>query len=281
MRILITGANGQLGSDCLSILSQNAENDVIGVTRQDFDLTNYTATFNYISGMKLDVIVHCAAYTNVDKAEIYPEQCFAVNVTGTKAIVDACKESGTKLIFISSDFVYNTNNRLIPEDELLSPANVYGKSKMIAEQYIQENIDNYFILRTSWLYGKTGSNFIKTMIRLADEGVNQLKVVNDQISSPTSTIDLSNLIEKLITSEKYGVYNTINSGYVSKFDLACKIFETLNKHVYVIPITTEAYNLEHPLSAPRPLSSMLDISKLTNTFGSLPAWEDSLTKFLL
>lgn len=281
MKILVTGASGQLGFDCVNELVTRGYKEVLGVHSTDFDLISRSDTINFIKNYAPDVIIHCAAYTNVDGAEKDPATCFAVNTWGTKNIVDICKETNIKLIFISTDFVFDgKQDVLVTENDSLNPLNVYGKSKQLAEVYIQANLKKYFIVRTAWLCGINGNNFIKAMLKLAKNN-SLLEIVDDQFGAPTFTADLSKLLCDMVESTKYGVYHATNEGYISKADFAKSIFELKNMPIDITKITTDYYNQKYNITTQRPMFSNLSKEKLTiNGFNKLPNWQDSLKQYL-
>ena len=214
MRVLVTGAEGQLGRDiCLTLAKRNVEYK--GTTRNDFDITNSASVISNIKSFKPDAVIHCAAYTSVDKAEEEIEYCFAVNVGGTENVVRACQIVGAKMIYISSDYVfsgkgdyyYNTND---PTE----PINIYGKSKLDGENVVKSLLCRYFIIRTSWVFGKNGRNFIKAILERAKKD-KEIKVVCDQIGSPTYTVDLSELLCEMVDTDEYGIYHVTNEGICS------------------------------------------------------------------
>ena len=278
MKILVTGVSGQLGFDCINELNNRGYKEVLGVHSTDFDLTNRSDTVSFIKNYAPDVIIHCAAYTNVDGAEKDPAACFAVNTWGTENIVDICKEDNIKLIFVSTDFVFDgKQDALTTENDNLNPLNVYGKSKQLAETYIQKNLKKYFIVRTSWLCGINGNNFVKAMLRLAKNN-SPLETVDDQFGAPTFTADLSKLLCDMVES---GIYHATNEGYVSKAEFAKSIFKIKNIPVDIVRITTDYYNQKYNITTQRPMFSNLSKEKLTiNGFNKLPNWLDSLEQYL-
>lgn len=281
MKILVTGASGQLGFDCINELHNRGYKEALGVHSTDFDLRDRSDTISFIKNYAPDVIIHCAAYTNVDSAEKDPAACFAVNTWGTENIVDICKKDNIKLIFVSTDFVFDgKQNILVAENDNLNPLNVYGKSKQLAEAYIQKNLKEYFIVRTSWLCGINGNNFVKAMLKLAKNN-SSLEIVDDQFGAPTFTADLSKLLCDMVESNKYGVYHATNEGYISKAEFAKSIFKLKNIPVDIIRITTDYYNQKYNITTQRPMFSNLSKKKLTiNGFNKLPNWQDSLEQYL-
>ncbi|MDR2201696.1 MAG: dTDP-4-dehydrorhamnose reductase [Clostridiales bacterium] len=274
--MLVTGVNGQLGHDAVKLLKSKGV-ECRGVDIGDFDLTDSAAVSAYVKNYAPTVIVHCAAYTAVDKAEDDAERCFAVNVTGTQNIAAAAKESGAALMYISTDYVYGGGGKKpFAESDAVSPLSVYGVTKKKGEDAVTETLSEYFILRTSWVFGKNGGNFVKTMLRLAKEKP-ELNVVTDQIGSPTYTADLSRLIAEMIFTRRYGVYNASNEGYCSWKEFADEIFKLANVRVKVNGVKSG----EYAAKARRPLNSRLDKTKLEqNGFARLPDWRDALKRYL-
>lgn len=276
MKVLVTGASGQLGYDvCKELKNRNV--DVIKTYKDSFDLINEVETINYISNKKPDVIVHCAAYTAVDKAEDEKEKCFAVNYNGTENIAKAAKQADAKLVYISTDYVFNGEGDLPFEVyNETSPLNVYGMSKLKGENAVKENCDKYFIVRTSWVFGINNSNFVKTIIRLCEDR-DEISVVSDQIGSPTYTFDLAKLICDMIFTKNYGTYHATNEGFCSFADFAKQIVAEIGKNTNVKYISTE----EYPVKAVRPKNSRLSKENLTqNGFKKLPCWKDALSRFV-
>lgn len=276
MKVLVTGVNGQLGYDViLRLQSQNIE--CHGVGRNDFDVTNEVEVINYIKSYKPDVVVHCAAYTAVDKAEDEKDLCFQVNVLGTGYIARSCRDIGAKMVYISSDYVFNgMGNEPFDISHTPNPINYYGKTKYEGELQVQNNLDKYFVIRISWVFGINGSNFIKTMLRLGREK-DQVNVVSDQIGSPTSTYDLAVLICDMIKTDKYGIYHATNEGFCSWYEFSKEIFKLANIEIEVNSVTTE----EYPTRAVRPKNSRLSKKSLEIAgFHKLPLWHDALKRYL-
>ncbi|MDK2799774.1 MAG: dTDP-4-dehydrorhamnose reductase [Clostridiales bacterium] len=277
MKVLVTGANGQLGYDVVERLKKlNIEH--IGVDRQDFDLTNEEQTKSFILNHKPDVVIHCAAYTAVDKAERERDLCYAVNMLGTKYIAQACKEIDAKMIYISTDYVFDGEKEEPYEvTDTPNPINYYGLAKYLGEQEVQKNLDKFFIVRTSWIFGKKGNNFVKTMLKLGQER-KEIKVVYDQVGSPTYTYDLAKLLWDMMQTDKYGIYHATNEGYCSWYEFACEIFKVAGMDdVKVIPIKSEEYLTK----AVRPKYSKLSKDKLElKGFIRLPNWKDALKKYI-
>ena len=276
IKVLVTGVDGQLGYDVVKRLSKLGI-DAIGVDKSDFDITDREQTQKYILKCKPDVIIHCAAYTAVDKAEDEKEKCYAINVEGTRNIAEACNKIDAKMVYISSDYVFDGKG-IEPQSENkpTSPINYYGYSKEQGEKVVKDVLEKYFIIRTSWLYGKNGNNFVKTMLKLAQTR-NEISVVNDQIGAPTYTKDLAVLVCDIIQSTNYGIYHCVNEGYCSWYEFALAIFKRAGIDIKVHPISTSEYSSK----AKRPLNSRLSKDNLDkNGFRRLPAWEDALDRYL-
>lgn len=281
MRVLVTGAKGQLGSDLLCELSKrNIES--VGIDIEDLDITDAAATKKLIEGInnktKLDAIIHCAAYTAVDAAEDNEALVTKINAEGTKNIAKVAKTLDVAMMYISTDYVFDGEGKRPWEpDDKRAPLNVYGMAKYKGELYVEELVKKYFIVRISWVFGLHGNNFIKTMLRLGKER-GAVSVVNDQIGSPTYTPDLSRLLADMIVTDKYGRYHATNEGLCSWYDFAVEIFKQANLDVAVTPVSSDAF----PVKAKRPHNSRMDKSKLTeNGFKLLPTWQDALGRYLL
>lgn len=279
MKVLVTGAKGQLGSDVVNELTR-CGHEAIGVDISELDITDAEQVVKVIGRERPDAVIHCAAWTAVDSAEDNESKVFAVNASGTENIARSCKALGCKMMYISTDYVYGDYSDIPwnPDVERFEPTNVYGRSKLEGEYAVKKLLSQYFIVRISWVFGKNGNNFVKTMLKLGKTH-NTLKVVNDQIGTPTYTYDLSRLIVDMIETEKYGCYNATNDGgYISWADFAKEIFNLKNIDVAVIPVTTEEYGLS---KAYRPHNSRLDKSKLAiGGFTPLPHWRDALARYL-
>lgn len=301
MRVFVTGVGGQLGYDVINELcSRNYECIASDVLNHEdvkfFDPNSYAATCKYI---KLDitdevevestilyhspdVVIHCAAWTQVDAAEDQSniEKVFQINSQGTENIAKACKKIDAKMVYISTDYVFNGKGEAPWEADCkeYQPINVYGQSKLEGELAVVKNLDRYFIVRIAWVFGVNGNNFINTMLSVGKK-YSTLRVVNDQIGTPTYTYDLSRLLADMIETDKYGYYHVTNSGgYISWYDYACKIFEIANYNVEVLPVTTEEYGIS---KAKRPKNSRLSKEKLLLCgFEELPNWEDALRRYL-
>jgi len=275
MKVLVTGAGGQLGYDvCKVLAARNVEHK--GVDIADFDITDTQATHDYIVSYHPDAVIHCSAWTAVDRAEDEPEKCRAVNVDGTRNIASACGGIDVKMLYISTDYVFpGTGERFYEPDDPTGPLGVYGETKLGGESAVRELLERYFIVRTSWVFGRNGNNFVKTMLRLA-ETRSEVSVVCDQIGSPTYTADLAPLLCDMIMTEKYGIYHATNEGVCSWAEFAQEIFRVAGKDVRVNAIPTE----EYPVRAARPLNSRMCKDKLTEAgFKRLPTWEDALRRY--
>jgi len=274
MKVLVTGYKGQLGYDVIKRLNKS-NIDCLGVDIDDFDITNEKQTFDYIINYNPDVVVHCAAYTAVDKAEEDKEKCFNINVIGTRNIAKACKQIDCKMVYISTDYIFDGQGETPFEvDDVPNPINYYGETKYLGEKEVTDFLEKYFIIRISWVFGINGNNFIKTMLRLA-EIRDELSVVSDQIGSPTYTYDLAKLIFNIIPEEKYGIYHATNEGYCSWYEFALEIFKQANIDIKVNPIKTEDYKT----LAKRPMNSRLS-KKSIQGYALLPKWENALQRFL-
>lgn len=276
IKVLVTGVKGQLGYDVVKRLNQLGI-DHIGVDIDDFDITNKEQTIRYIFNYKPDVVVHCAAYTAVDKAEDDKEKCYAINVEGTRNIAEACKMTDAKMVYISTDYVFDGEGEEPQlESKPTGPINYYGYSKEQGEIAVKDILEKYFIIRTSWVYGKNGNNFVKTMLKLA-QIKNEISVVNDQIGAPTYTKDLAILICDMIQTTKYGTYHGVNEGYCSWYEFAVAIFQKAGIKIKVNRIKTS----EYPTKAKRPLNSRLSKENLDkNGLMRLPEWENALSRYL-
>ena len=276
MKVLVTGCAGQLGWDTLRQLEARGI-ECRGVDVRDFSLTDAPAVREYVSRYRPDAVVHCAAYTNVDKAESEPEICAAVNGMGTLNMVRAALGVGAKMVFISTDYVFpGTGDQPWKVDDPYGPLNVYGMSKVQGEDAVRSLMTRFFILRTSWVFGKNGHNFVRTMLRLGREK-KEIRVVNDQIGSPTYTQDLARVICDLLPTEKYGIYHVRNEGFMSWFDFAAMIMEKAGLPCQVLPVSSA----EYPTPAKRPLNSRLDASRLAEAgIRPMPAVGDALSRFL-
>ena len=276
MKLLVTGVKGQLGYDVCKVLSARGI-EHRGVDIEDFDITNVQATHDYIAAYRPDGVIHCSAWTAVDRAEDELEKVRAVNAEGSRNIASVCKEIGAKLVYISTDYVFpGTGERFYEPDDPTGPLGAYGVTKLEGEQAVQALLERYFIVRVSWVFGKNGNNFVRTMLRLA-ETKSELNVVCDQIGSPTYTADLAPLLCDMVVSEKYGVYHATNEGICSWAEFAEEIFRLAGKDVKVNPVPTS----EYPTRAARPLNSRMSKAKLEEMgFSRLPDWHDALVRYL-
>jgi dTDP-4-dehydrorhamnose reductase len=277
MKVLVTGFKGQLGFDVIKRLEElNIE--CKGVDIEDFDLLEENLVSDYIENYSPTVVVHCAAYTAVDKAEDNIDVCRAVNLKGTKNIAVVCKKLGIKLMYISTDYVFDgTGEAAFETDAKKAPLGIYGLTKLEGEEIVEQLIQKYFIVRISWVFGINGNNFIKTMLRLAKDR-DELSIVADQIGSPTYTFDLARLLCDMIATEKYGTYHATNEGYCSWYEFACEIFKQAGVHIKVKPVSTE----EYPTRAVRPKNSRLSKKSLDDAgFKRLPSWQDAVKRFLI
>ena len=244
MKVLVTGVKGQLGLDvCKELDKRHIENK--GIDRDDCDITDETAVLNYIKSYAPDIVVHCAAYTAVDRAEDEKEICFNVNVKGTEYIAHACKEVDAKMVYISTDYVFEGVGETAYEvDDKAAPDNTYGITKYQGEEEVRKILNKYFIIRISWVFGINGNNFINTMMKLG-ESRSELSVVADQIGSPTFTYDTAPLICDMIATDKYGIYHATKEGYCSWADLEEYIFSVTGQKVLVHHIKSEEYLQKH------------------------------------
>lgn len=282
MRILVTGVKGQLGYDCVRELKERGYQNVLGIDREALDITKEEDVRKFICDYKPDVIMHNAAWTAVDKAEQEKEAVYAVNSLGTKYIADAAKLVNAKMVYISTDYVFEgIGNEAYEVDSPKKGLSVYGVTKSKGEDFVRETLTKYFIVRISWVFGINGNNFVKTMLKLATMGKKELNVVSDQIGSVTYTYDLSKLLCDMIETDKYGVYHATNEGFISWYDFAKKIFELANVDMKVNPVTTEEYKKLVPQQASRPLNSRLSKKSLVDAgFKLLPNWEDALARYI-
>lgn len=277
MRILITGINGQLGYELNRVLKED-NHEIIGTTREIMDITDFKKVKCFINKVEPDMVIHCAAYTNVDRAEMEVDICEKINVSATENLAKLCGEKDIKFVYFSTDYVFNGEgtNFFEPEDKITTQMNVYGRTKYEGELAVQKYIDKFFIIRISWVFGINGNNFVKTMIKLGKEK-DSINVINDQIGSPTYTYDLAQLVKVMIKSDKYGIYHATNEGVCSWYEFALEIFKKLNIKINVNAITSDEYNS----LAKRPKNSRLSKKKLvTNGFNKLPIWQDALDRYL-
>lgn len=281
MKILLTGIPGQVGSELRQSLSHLGR--VIAVSQHDVDLTDTDAVVSLIDDVRPNVIVNPAAYTAVDKAEDEEELAFAVNRKAPSVLAEMCKKIGALLIHYSTDYVYDGEGSLpYKENDAGNPLNIYGRSKLAGDEAIKASGCDYLILRTSWVYGFHGHNFVKTMLKLADT-LSELRIVDDQIGSPTSARTLADVTALLLSRglndlrEKKGIYHLTNTGFTSWYEFACEIFRIKNIQIKVDPVPSEFYKTK----AKRPKNSRVSLDKLNDTFGIIPAdWRESLKWFL-
>lgn len=286
MKVFVTGVNGQLGHDVmLELASRGHEGIGSDLTlSQDaciaLDITDCAAVEAAITQVNPDVVIHCAAWTAVDLAEEKEAQVRAINATGTRNIANVCKKLDCKMLYISTDYVFDGQGEAPwePDCKEYKPLNVYGQTKLEGELAVAGTLDKYFIVRIAWVFGRNGNNFIKTMLKLSEK-YDSLRVVCDQIGTPTYTLDLSRLLVDMAETDKYGYYHATNEGgFISWYDFACEIFRQVGKTVSVQPVTTAEYGLS---KAARPFNSRLDKSKLVQMgFAPLPAWQDALSRYL-
>jgi len=276
MKVLVTGVNGQLGWEVVRLLRERGV-ECRGVDVEDFNLTDGPAVKACVQGYEPDVIVHCAAYTAVDRAESEPEICAAVNGDGTLNVVRAALSVGAKMVYISTDYVFSGDGEEPwTEDSPYNPKNVYGLSKVQGEIAVRSLLKRYFLIRTSWVYGIHGKNFVRTMLRLGSEKP-EIRVVDDQIGSPTYAVDLARVICDLIPTEKYGIYHVTNEGYMSWARFAGMILAGSGTSCRVIPVPSSQY----PTPARRPLNSRLSAGKLRESgIQPMPTVENALGRYL-
>lgn len=299
MKVFVTGVGGQLGHDVMNELHKRGHEgigsdiapqysgaqDDSAVTTMPYtqlDITDASAVSRVLREVKPDAVVHCAAWTAVDAAEDEENQpkVRAINADGTANIAEVCKELDCKMVYISTDYVFNGQGETPwqPDCKDYAPLNYYGQTKLEGELAVSSRLEKYFIVRIAWVFGKNGKNFIKTMLKLG-ETHDTLRVVNDQIGTPTYTLDLSRLLVDMIETEKYGYYHATNEGgYISWYDFACAIFKVAGMRVNVLPVTTAEYGES---KAKRPFNSRLDKSKLKeNGFQPLPDWRNALERYI-
>ena len=276
MKFFITGANGQLGYDVKRELLERGYTDILAPTKEELDIRNEDAVKKMIREYHPSVIFHCAAYTAVDKAEEEREKCYQVNVLGTKYLTEAAKEIDAKMIYISTDYVFDgTKDGIYQVEDKTTPINYYGQTKYLGETFVSK-YDNHIIVRISWVFGIHGKNFIRTMLKLA-ESHQELNVVCDQIGSPTYTKDVAELLVKMFLSNVKGLYQVTNEGYCSWYELAEFIFKESRKKVKLHPILTKDYKT----LAPRPLNSRMSKESLDDIeMKRLPEWQDAVKRYL-
>ena len=291
MKVLVTGAGGQLGYDVMLEL-QKRSIECVGSDRSGaddkpyrmvgFDITKKDEVEKVLKEEKPDAVIHCAAWTNVDGAEDEENKALVrlINADGTRNIAEVCKDIDAKMLYISTDYVFDGQGTepWDPDSKDYAPINFYGQTKLEGELAVADTLEKYFIVRISWVFGKNGKNFIQTMVNLGKTH-DELRVVNDQIGSPTYTVDLARLLVDMIVTDKYGYYHATNSGeYISWADFAKEIFNQAGMDTKVTPVTTEEYGLS---KAKRPFNSRLNKDKLVaNGFEPLPTWQDALKRYL-
>lgn len=276
MKVLVTGVKGQLGYDVVNELTKRGH-IAIGTDIEEMDITDAKSVSKVIRENTPDAVVHCAAYTAVDAAEDNVDLCRKINAEGTQNIATVCKELDIKMVYISTDYVFDGEGERPwePDDERM-PLNVYGQTKYEGELAVQNTLDKYFIVRIAWVFGVNGKNFIKTMLNLGKTR-ESLTVVNDQFGSPTYTYDLAGLLVDMVETDKYGIYHATNEGICTWYEFACEIFRQAGIDVKVSPVSAA----EYPAKAKRPSNSRMSKEKLTeNGFAKLPTWQDALGRYL-
>lgn len=286
MKVFVTGVCGQLGFDVMNELNKRGHeclgSDITENAEIKLDITDKTAVKGVLSEIKPDAVIHCAAWTAVDAAEDEEnrEKVYDVNVTGTKNIAEACKELDCKMLYISTDYVFNGQGSEPWQADCkdFAPLNYYGQTKLEGELAVAETLEKYFIVRIAWVFGLNGKNFIKTMINVGKK-YDSVRVVNDQIGTPTYTFDLARLLVDMVETERYGYYHATNEGgYISWYDFCCEFYRQYGLSTKVIPVTTEEYGLS---KASRPNNSRLDKNKLIEAgFIPLPNWQDAVKRYL-
>lgn len=274
--ILITGSRGQLGSEFIKQFENKYS--VKGVGKEEVDITDFDGTMNYISELKPSIIIHCAAYTNVDGCENDKDTAFKVNAVGTRNVAMAAEKVGAKLVYISTDYVFDGEKKEpYNEFDRPNPISIYGLSKLAGEEFVKTFCSRYFIVRIAWLYGENGNNFVKTIVKLAKEK-GEIDVVNDQRGNPTFTKDVVQAVEVIMNSEKYGTYHVTNEGIASWYDFACKIVSTFGIDCKVNPTTSDKFIRP----AKRPKNSALDKMMLRLEFGyKMRHWEEAFEEFAM
>lgn len=276
MKVLVTGVKGQLGYDVVNELESRGI-ETVGVDIEEMDITDADSVSKVMEKEAPDAVIHCAAYTAVDAAEENEDVCRRVNAEGTENIAKACRTLDCKMIYISTDYVFEGDgDRYWEPDDERKPQSVYGQTKYEGELAVQRLLEKYFIVRIAWVFGKNGKNFVKTMLKLAKTR-DSLTVVNDQIGSPTYTFDLARLLADMVQTDKYGIYHATNEGICSWYEFACAIFEKAGVSMQVLPVTSAEYGAK----AKRPMNSRMSKEKLTeNGFQRLPSWQDALDRYL-
>ena len=276
MRVLVTGAAGQLGHDVMDELKKRGH-EGIGVDVQEMDITDAEKVRQVVTEADVEAVIHCAAYTAVDAAEDNVELCRKINADGTRNIAEVCRDLDLKMMYISTDYVFDgQGERPWEPDDEREPLNVYGQTKYEGELAVEQHVKKFFTVRIAWVFGVNGKNFIKTMLNLGKTH-DKLTVVNDQTGSPTYTYDLARLLVDMIQTEKYGRYHATNEGLCTWYEFACEIFQQAGMKVEVTPVTSD----EYPSEAKRPGNSRMSKEKLKeNGFEPLPAWQDALSRYL-
>lgn len=279
MKVLVTGVKGQLGHDVVNELNKRGH-EAVGVDIEEMDITDGVSVSTVMQSVKPDAVIHCAAWTAVDAAEDNEEKVRLVNAVGTENIAKECKTLGCKMIYISTDYVFDGKGEepWKPDCKAYKPLNVYGRTKLEGELAVAKTLEKYYIVRIAWVFGVNGKNFIKTMLSVGKTH-DTVRVVNDQIGTPTYTYDLARLLADMVETEKYGYYHATNEGgYISWYDFTKEIYRLAGYKTKAIPVTTEEYGLS---KAARPFNSRLDKSKLIeNGFKPLPTWQDALKRYL-
>ncbi|SCM83622.1 dTDP-4-dehydrorhamnose reductase [uncultured Sporomusa sp.] len=276
MKILVTGVQGQLGYDVIKELKRR-NIECIGTDIEDFDITDFAATNAFVTNYHPDAVIHCSAFTAVDKAEDNREACYAVNVKGTENIARICQSIDAKMIYISTDYVFpGTGEHYYEVDDQTAPLSVYGQTKLDGENVVRAIVAKHFIVRISWVFGKNGNNFVKTMLRLGKER-EEINVVCDQIGSPTYTADLAPLLYDMIVTDKYGTYHATNEGVASWAEFAKEVLRQAGYSATINFISTS----EYPTQAVRPLNSRMSKNSLDEArFSRLPNWQDAVGRFI-
>jgi len=276
MRVVVTGAVGQLGQDVVLELARK-NHEAFGTDREKLDITNEADVFAFISEVKPDAILHCAAYTNVDAAEENEELAYQINAAGTEYLAKVAQQIGAKMIYVSTDYVFDgTSAEPYEVDQQTKPLGAYGRTKLAGEELLQKNLKEFFIIRTAWVFGIHGHNFVKTMIRLGEER-GEVGVVHDQVGSPTYTVDLGRFMVELMETDKYGIYHATNSGVCSWYEFAVEIYKQAGMNVTVNPLTSDQF----PRPAARPQYSVLSKKKIEEKgLTPLRDWKEALAAYL-
>lgn len=276
MKVLVTGVKGQLGYDVVNELTKRGH-IAIGTDIEEMDITDAGSVDKVIKESAPDAVVHCAAYTAVDAAEDNVDLCRKINAEGTQNIANVCKELDIKMVYISTDYVFDgEGERPWEPDDKRTPLNVYGQTKYEGELAVENTLEKFFIVRIAWVFGVNGKNFIKTMLNLGKTR-DSLTVVNDQFGSPTYTYDLAKLLVDMVETDKYGIYHATNEGICTWYEFACEIFKQAGMDIKVSPVLAS----EYPAKAKRPSNSRMSKEKLTeNGFEKLPTWQDALSRYL-